>query len=60
MIHVAIPRISLSVQKGNLKASLVVRPYTKPLTRLSQIIERDYLYYAATNFEARFLLKSTL
>ncbi len=48
------------MQKGNLKASLVVRPYTKPLTRLSQIIERDYLYYAATNFEARFLLKSTL
>ena len=40
-------------KQGNLRASLVVRPYSKPLTRLTQIVEEDVVFYATTNFEVR-------
>ena len=44
--------------KGNLKASLVTRPYSKPIRRLIEVVERDMTIYAVESFDVSFRTKA--
>ncbi len=40
--------------KGNLKASLVTRPYSKPIRRLIEVVERDMTIYAVESYDVSY------
>ncbi len=40
--------------KGNLKASLVTRPYSKPIRRLIEVVERDMTIYSAESYDVSY------